>query len=347
MDKETIDLIDDVRKALVDLSDSQTGSAQKKTRKVTSQLIWDPTPYLDELDNINSTSKTQAEANSRIRTLIRKSEESALEEITLLPDDSGHHMVQSRTGGDDLTRLDYKRSGPIIKRLSDKHQRRFGNSIGTDGNLTAEMSLSNAAHKFDDKATGLERESGIGKAIPKAEVAHNKSTAAYANMKGVDLSSDTAIESALDSKVTEQLNQAQVAARADAPRQNAVKEFIPGAYQGGVDDIAKARGLITPANTPNILDSYRMLTRAKSLGAMIPGPLGIALGGADVVSRTIKAKETNNPVDKAQAGLATAGMTPGVGIVPDVLNSVVDIFRDNIAHKFLTNARRILPARGF
>ena len=69
------------------------------------------------------------------------------------------------------------------------------------------MSLSNYAHKADDRATGLERESGIGKDPDKATVAHNRGTAYYANMKGVDMSDDAAIEAALDNKVTEQINQ--------------------------------------------------------------------------------------------------------------------------------------------
>ena len=38
------------------------------------------------------------------------------------------------------------------------------NTTGPGGNLPAEMSLSNYAHKAHDaRATGLERESGIGK----------------------------------------------------------------------------------------------------------------------------------------------------------------------------------------
>ena len=124
--------------------------------------------------------------------------------MTLLPDDTGHHIVQSRTGGDALTELPYERTGPIIERLSSKHQQKFGNTVGPGGNLPAEMSLSNYAHKADDRATGLERQSGIGKNPDKATTAHQKGTAAYANMKGVDLTSDTAIEADLSRKVVEQ-----------------------------------------------------------------------------------------------------------------------------------------------
>ena len=264
MDKETIALVEDVRKSLVDYGKKQSGSALKKTRKITSQIIWEPGPYLDQLDDILRTSKNKEEAIPRIRSLVRSSEETALKSITLLPDDTGHHIVQSRTGGDALTELPYQRTGPIIKGLSEKHQMTFGNTTGPGSNLPAEMSLSNYAHKADDRATGLERKSGIGKNPNKATTAHPRGTAGAANLKGVDLTSDAAIAKDLDIKVTQQILDAQGGAATDAPRQAAVRKSIPGAYQGTVPDIAKAKQLVTPANTPNILDAYRQLTRGRS-----------------------------------------------------------------------------------
>lgn len=262
MDKETIALIEDVRKSLVEHGKEQSGSALKKTRKITSQIIWDPSSYLDELDNIKSTSKTPQEAIKRIRSLVRSSEEAALKSMTLLPDDTGHHIIQSRTGGDALTELPYQRTGPIIERLSAKHQQKFGNTVGPGGNLPAEMSLSNYAHKADDRATGLERQSGIGPNPDKTTTAHPKGTAGYANMKGVDLTSDAAIEADLSSKIGEQQKAAATAAQTDAPRQAAVRKAVPGAYQGGVKDIAKAKvkaasTLITDKNV--IMNAYRNL----------------------------------------------------------------------------------------
>ena len=258
MDKETIALVEDVRKSLVDFGKTQSGSALKKTRKITSQIIWEPGPYLDELDNILSTSKNKEEAIQRVRSLVRSSEEAALKSMTLLPDDTGHHIVQSRTGGDALTELPYSRSGPIIEGLSEKHQMKFGNTVGPGGNLPAEMSLSNYAHKADDRATGIERESGIGKNPDKTTTAHPKGTAGSANLKGVDLTDDAAIAADLDKKVTEQIQAARTAAATDAPRQAAIREVVPGAYQGGVKDIAKARKVATPqllTNRNAILDA--------------------------------------------------------------------------------------------
>ena len=326
MDKETLALVEDVRQSLVDFGKQQTGSALKKTRKITSQIIWEPGPYLDELDNILSSSKTKDEAIKRIRSLVRSSEEAALRSMTLLPDDTGHHIVQSRTGGDALTELPYQRSGPIIQGLSEKHQMTFGNTTGPGSNLPAEMSLSNYAHKADDRATGLERQSGIGKNPDRTTTAHPRGTAGSANLKGVDLTDDVAIAADLDRKVTEQIQAAQTAALTDAPRQAAVREIIPGAYQGTVRDIATSRALLTPANTPGILNTYKALMRSKTFGALLPG-IGVGFGAVDTAERTAKAAETKDPIDSLQAGLAAAGMTPLVGAAADASNIVIDTFR--------------------
>ena len=257
MDKETIALIDEVRKQLIDFGkQTSSSSVQKKTRKVTSQIIWDAESYVDELDNIKSTSKTDAEAIQRIRSLVRNSEEDALKAMTVLPDDTGHHIVQSRTGGDAFTDLPYSRSGPIVSRLSQKHQQKFGNTTGVGGNLPPEMSLSNAAHKFDDKATGFERESGIGKAIPKERTAHPKGTAGYANLKGVDMSSDQAIETALSGMIEEQQQAARTAAQSDFPRQQYLREASgnPELYKG-----PKPKELVLDPR--DIKQSYLTLTK--------------------------------------------------------------------------------------
>lgn len=330
MDKETIALVEDVRKSLVKYGQNATSSSvKKKTRKVTSQIIWDAGSYLDELDNIKSTSKTDEEAIERIRSLVRTSEEDALKSMQLLPDDTVHHGVQTRTGGDALTDLPYSRSGPIIQGLSEKHQRTFSNTTGPGGNLTAELSLSNAAHKFDNRAKGLEKESGIGKAIPKADTAHPKGTAGHSRLKGVDWGDDASVREGLDRSITQQLADADRAVQSDAPRKDAIKKLVPEAYSGTAADVAKTREIITPkllTNKLDILNSYRTLARGKTFGALLPG-VGLAFGAVDVAERGAKAAETKNPTDALQATLASAGMTPVAGAIPDAANIIIDAFR--------------------
>lgn len=339
MDKETIELIEAVRKSLIKFRDQTTSdSVKKKTRKVTSQIIWDASSYLDELDNIKSTSKTDAEAIDRIRSLVRTSEENALEAIKLLPDDTVHHEVQTRTGGDPFTEMPYSRSGPIVEALSDKHKMRFSNTTGPGGNLRAELSLSNAAHKFDDRATGLERESGVGKAIPKAKTAHPKGTAGHARLRGVDWSDDASVTEALDRSITEQRAAANRAIQSDAPRQEAIKKLAPGAYSGTADDVAEARKLIQPqllTNRNAILDAYRALTKVpggRAAFAAIPF-IGDAMAAPDIAEREVKAAKTGDWKDEAQAQLASAGQIPVLGVVPDLANAIIDNFRAGNTHR--------------
>lgn len=309
LDKEGIALIEDVRKALVEYG-RQTASAsvKKKTRKITSQLIWSAEEYIDAIDDIKRTSKTEAEAIERIRSLVRTAEEDALRSMTVTPDDTGHHVVQSRTGGDALTDIEYGRSGPIVSRLSEKHQMTFGNTTGVGGNLPPEMSLSNYAHKSDDRATGLERESGIGKNIDKQTTAHNRGTAYYANMKGVDMTDDAAIEAALDDKVSEQINQARIAAKTDAPRQQFLREAtgIPELYRGPVP-----KDLILDPDV--VRQSYLNLKVKRGAARLIPG-VGLAAGLAAMGERAMAGDFQ---------GAAGEGVAAVVGEVPIVGDALV------------------------
>ena len=208
----------------------------------------------------------------------------------------------------------------------------FGNTTGPNSNLPAESSLSNYAHKADDKATGLERESDIGVNPDKKSTAHPGHTAEHAHMKGVDMSSDTAIREALDDKVTKQVQAAQTAFKTDAPRQNAIKKLVPGAYSGTAADVAKAKELIQPqllTNRSAILNAYRQLTRVpggRAAFAAIPfiGDIG---GAAEASEREIKAAKTGNWTDEIQSQLAGLGQIPVIGAIGDLGNAVIDQFR--------------------
>ena len=315
MDKETIELVEGVRKLLTAYEETAQGSVLKKTRKVTSQIIWSADEYLDDLDNIRATAKTDEEAIQRIRSLVRKSEEDALKSMTVLPDDTGHHLVQSRTGGDALTRVPHERSSRIIQDLGEEFDRTFGNTMGPRGNLPPEMSLSNFAHKADDRATGLERESGLGKNPDKATTAHAKGTAGYADMKGVDMTDDEAIKADLRGKVGEQIQQGEIAAQTDAPRQQFLREASgrPELYKGPVPgDLELDR--------QTVLRSYDALRPGLKNAANFLGKLGrkgVPLAG--VVGGTITAGQQALAGDFAAAAGTAAdtavGEIPGVGDV--------------------------------
>lgn len=325
MDKETIGLVEGVRKLLTGYEETVQGSVLKKTRKVTSQIIWSAEEYLDELDNIRSSSKTDEEAIQRIRSLVRRSEEDALKSMTVHADDTGHHLVQSRTGGDALTRVPYERSSRIIQDLGKEFDRTFGNTMGPRGNLPPEMSLSNFAHKADDRATGLERESGLGKNPDKATTAHAKGTAGYADMKGVDMTDDEAIKANLRGKVGEQIRQGEIAAQTDAPRQQFLREASgrPELYKGPVpgDLELDRQAILRSYDTlrPGLRNAAKFLNRipagpAKAAGAVITAGMTLS-DAAQAAEGTQTAVKAESPRERVKGTLQATSGALGVASV--------------------------------
>ena len=122
MDKDLGRLHDAARESLKSrrdelIANKGSSSVLKKTRKVISQLDWGVEQYADELDNLMS---RNASADD-IRSYIRGVEEKALKDFQLLADDSVHHKVQSRTGGDMLSNAKSSHVRNVIKRLEDQH----------------------------------------------------------------------------------------------------------------------------------------------------------------------------------------------------------------------------------
>ena len=77
--------------------------------------------------------------------------------------------------------------------------------------------LSNFAHKADDKATGLERASGIGKNPDASTTAHRFGTAGYASdLSPAEIADEKALFEALDARI-EKLADFEVGKATDAP----------------------------------------------------------------------------------------------------------------------------------
>ena len=236
-----------------DFSDSRL----KKIRKVMTQLDQNFSIYADAVDN----ALVKGGGADDIRSIVRGVEEAALEGLKLLEDDSVHHIIQSRTGGDTLIEAPGDRVRRVFRRLEDKYEMTFGNTTGPKGNLQAQYSLSNFSHKSDNRARGLELESGIGKNPDKSTTSHPRSTAGSSkNLTPAQLASDDALFEALDKNIGQQIADSRQGLITDTPRQTAIRKLDPTgkAYTPGatVEDVAKSRPLIqTPANKPSILDS--------------------------------------------------------------------------------------------
>ena len=348
MDKDLGRLHDAARGLLIDKRDEliQTGGSSsviKKTRKTLSQLDWGVEQYADELDNL----MTRGAGADEIRSYIRGIEEKALKDFQLLADDSVHHRVQSRTGGDTLSAAKSSDVRNVVKKLEQKYGMTFGNSAGPGGNLTADLSLSNYAHKADDRARGLEKESGIGKNPNKSTTAHARGTAGYAKpLTAKEIANEKNLFDALDRRVSAQIEDANQGLRTDAPRQQAIRDLTgdPLAYSpnGTAADVAKTKKSLLTIDPKKVMETYKNLTAAQqtklikqlSISSMIP-VAGIALDGAETAVRSAKASKTKDPADILQAVISTAetgigatGIGEALGVPLAAVNMMIDQHRE-------------------
>ena len=306
MDKELAQLHDYARELLVGLEDDliaerkATGrepSALKKVKKALSNLDFDPEAYGDIIESAGGDRK-------KLMNSIRRMEMSTMKAWELLADDTIHHLVQQRTGGSTLARAKGDVVRGAIRRLQDKYGMRFSQATGERGVIRGDTAQSNFAHKADDRATGLERASGIGKNPDASTTSHRFGTAGYAkDLTAADIADEQALFEALDARIAPQLADFEVGKATDAPRVQAIRK-IPGlerAYMADntVEEIAEMRKIArSPAIEPATLDTYKQLVVPKmtangvrlsfpnrlvgagrQLARAIPGPLDdVALG---------------------------------------------------------------------
>ena len=339
MDKELQQLHDLARANLLDLrqyyiANEPKNSNLKRVRKALSNLDLAPELYGDIIANTSSTNFDP----KKLTMAIRNHEQATMNAFQLLKDDTIHHIVQQRTGGDSLGTAKGNVVRGAIKRLQDRGIY-LGNTSGPGKNVTAETSLSNFAHKADNTQKGLEKESGIGKNPNKAATAHSSGTAGFSrSFTPEQLADEESLANALTQSAEAQRKTALVGINTDKPRQNMIRDLVddPLAYSSAAtaQDVANTRKQIPNIKTDSILDSYRQLTRnkylqpPKSLLSALPIPIiSQAFGAIDATERTVKAAKTKDPLDATQATLASAGMTPVVGNVADIGNSVIDLVR--------------------
>lgn len=332
---------------------SYSASKHKKIRKVMTQIDQNFKIYADQVDNV----LVKGGDADAIRSIVRTVEEDALEAFRLLEDDSVHHKVQSRTGGDTLIEAPGDRVRRVFKRLEEKYDMTFGNSTGPKGNLSANYSLSNYAHKSDDRARGLERKSGVGKNPDKLTTSHPNSTAGSSkNLTPAQLASDDALFDALDRNIGQQLSDSAKGLVTDAPRQQAIRDLTgdPLAYgeTASKADVANTKKLIQTADPAKIAKSYLELTGGVAkygvkFGSLLP-VLGVAFDGIDAKAKIETASKPDaSGLDKFQAGLAAT--TLATSPIPEpvsqalnfgtgIANLTIDLGRDFV--NMLTNPKQ-------
>ena len=292
MDKELAQLHDITRNMLIDVQRNLLAkkpvpgfspSDLKKVRKAVSNLDFDTESYGDIMEkNVNNPKD--------LMKAIRKQENLVMRAFALLPDDTIHHLVQQRTGGDFSLNVSGDTVRNAVSRLQDRFQMRFGQATGPTGTVRGDTAFSNFAHKADDRATGLEKLSGIGKNTDPSTTAHRYGTAGYSKtLTAAETADADALVEALAPRISNQLEDVKVGIQTDSPRVEAVRALDPrlkDAYKitNTAEDIAEMKGVIQTIPEENIIQTYRPLPEFKGGSMRLKAARAIPLIGLGVTA---------------------------------------------------------------
>ena len=242
----------------------KTPSELKRVRKALSNIDWNIQSYGDVIEN--SLAKHGYD-HAPLQKAVRKMEEDTMKAYQLLSDDTIHHLVQQRTGGS--LRSDPSVIRGAVRRLEDMFGIEFAQSTGPSGNVRGDLSFSNYAHKSDNNASGLERQT-IPKNPDKSTTAHALGTAGFSKpLTAAELADEEALANALAPRVKTQIAMAENAIITDSPRVQAVRNADPrlaDAYKSTntAEDIATMRPIArSPELRPKIIQSYKELISDK------------------------------------------------------------------------------------
>jgi hypothetical protein len=310
MDKEMAQLHDITRNMLIDVQKNLLAkkpvpgfspSDLKKVRKALSNLDFDTESYGDIMEkNVNNP--------KGLMKAIRNQETRVMRAFELLPDDTIHHLVQQRTGGDFSLNVSGDTVRNAVSRLQDRFQMRFGQYSGPTGTVRGDTAFSNFAHKADDRATGLEKLLGIGKNTDPSTTAHRYGTAGYSKtLTAAETADADALVEALAPRISDQLEDVKVGIQTDSPRVEAVRALDPrlkDAYKATntAENIAEMKGVIQTIPRANIIQTYRPLLEFKGGGFRLS-----FLPGAEEMGKAI----ARNPVE-ALTGAAMSLADPDV-----------------------------------
>lgn len=292
MDKELAQLHDITRNMLIDVQRNLLAkkpvpgfspSDLKKVRKAVSNLDFDTESYGDIMEkNVNNP--------KGLMKAIRNQETRVMRAFELLPDDTIHHLVQQRTGGDFSLNVSGDTVRNAVSRLQDRFQMRFGQATGSTGTVRGDTAFSNFAHKADDRATGLEKLSGIGKNTDPSTTAHRYGTAGYSKtLTAAETADADALVEALAPRITDQLEDVKVGIQTDSPRVEAIRALDPrlkDAYKATntAEDIAEMKGVIKDIPEENIIQTYRPLPEFKGGSMRLKAARAIPLIGLGVTA---------------------------------------------------------------
>lgn len=242
MDKELAQLHDLARDMLLEVqAQYEAGvipegfgkSDKKRLDKAISNLDFNPEAYADIMENIMSGNKGPKELMKRIRNV----ESNVMKAFELLNEDTIHHLVQQRTGGDFSKQVSGDVVRGAIKRLEDRFDLKFSQATGPKGVVRGDTALSNYAHKSDLTQKGAELASGIGKNPKPETTAHRMGTRGYSKtLTAAETANENALVKALESRIAPQLEDVKVGIATDQPRVQAIRKAAPGLERAYMSD---------------------------------------------------------------------------------------------------------------
>jgi len=282
MDKELAQLHDLARNMLLEVQAAYEAkllppgfgkSDKKRLDKAISNLDFNPEAYGDIMEDVVSGNQGPKELMKRIRNV----ENNVMRAFELLNEDTIHHLVQQRTGGDFSKQVSGDVVRGAIRRLEDRFGLKFSQATGPGGVVRGDTALSNYAHKSDLTQKGAELESGIGKNPDPSTTAHRQGTRGYSKtLTAAETADENALTEALARLIEPQLEDVKVGIATDAPRVEAVRK-IPGlekAYQATntAEEIAAMQQIArSPSVRDLIVQSYGSLLRPRN-GALALTP---------------------------------------------------------------------------
>lgn len=320
MDKELAQLHDLARTMLLEVqAQYEAGvippgfgrSDKKRLDKAISNLDFNPEAYGGIMEDVMVGQKGAKELMKRIRNV----ETNVMKAFELLNEDTIHHLVQQRTGGDFSKQVSGDVVRGAIKRLEDRFGLKFAQATGPGGVIRGDTSLSNFAHKSDLTQKGAELASGIGKNPDPSTTAHRFGTRGYSTtLTPQETRDEQALFEALESRIAPQLEDVKVGIATDQPRVQAIRAADPRlakAYMptNTAEEIAAMQPIARALSEDVKIQSYRQLLNFKGGKAVLSAlPLGAAatvgLGLLDVAqaAQGISAAQQATSTPEAVAG---------------------------------------------
>lgn len=273
MDKELAQLHDLAREMLLDIQAKYEAktlppgfgkSDKKRLDKAISNLDFNPEAYADIMEDVMSGNKGPKELMKKIRNV----ETRVMKAFELLNEDTIHHLVQQRTGGNFSKQVSGDVVRGAIKRLEDRFGLKFSQATGPGGVIRGDTALSNYAHKSDLTQKGAELESGIGKNPDPSTTAHRFGTAGYSRtLTAAETADEDALVAALEARIAPQLEDVKVGIATDQPRVQAIRKAAPGLERAYMPDntpeeIAKMQPIARGLPKETLIKTYKAIPEA-------------------------------------------------------------------------------------